>query len=117
TDVTQAGHLQQALDRAVLAERPVQDRQDHVHAGQHTGHRRHRGGRGRGGRPPPPRGPAAPPPPRPPRPRAPPPPGPRPPPAPAATEGSVRPLMASRSGSSLVSTHLPSGRMPTGTTS
>ena len=38
-------------------------------------------------------------------------------PATAATEGSVRPVMASRSGSSLVSTHLPSGRMPTGTTS
>ncbi len=38
-------------------------------------------------------------------------------PATAATEGRVPPLMASRSGSSLVSTHLPSGRMPTGTTS
>ncbi len=38
-------------------------------------------------------------------------------PATAATEGRVLPLMASRSGSSLVSTHRPSGRMPTGTTS
>ena len=38
-------------------------------------------------------------------------------PATAATEGRVRPLMASRSGSSLVRTHRPSGRMPTGTTS
>ncbi len=35
----------------------------------------------------------------------------------ASTDGSCPPVMASRSGSSAVSTHRPSGRMPIGTTS
>ena len=95
-DVGHAGHLQQPLDRAVLAEGPVQHREDDVHAAEHlTGparlehHQPAAGGvagqRDGGGR---------------------------------RVDGrQLRPWIASRSGSSVPSTQAPSRAMPTGTTS
>ena len=37
-DVADAGHLQQPLDGAVLAPRPVQQREDHVDLAERAGH-------------------------------------------------------------------------------